>query len=105
MKKTLIGIAVASAFLLAGNVQADPAALAQSSGCLNCHSVDAKLVGPALQEIAAKYAGEEGAAEMLAGKIKNGSNGVWGQIPMPPNPAVSDENALVLAEFILSLNN
>jgi cytochrome c len=104
MKKTLIGIAAASALILAGNVQAD-ADLAQNSGCLNCHQVDAKLVGPGLKEIAAKYAGEEGAAEMLAGKIKNGSNGVWGQIPMPPNPAVSDENALVLAEFILSLNN
>ena len=104
MKKTLIGIAAASALILAGNVQAD-ADLAQNSGCLNCHQVDAKLVGPALTEIAAKYAGEDGAAEMLAGKIKNGSNGVWGQIPMPPNPAVSDENALVLAEFILSLNN
>jgi cytochrome c len=104
MKKTLIGIAAASALILAGNAQAD-ADLAQNSGCLNCHQVDAKLVGPGLKEIAAKYAGEDGAAEMLAGKIKNGSNGVWGQIPMPPNPAVSDENALVLAEFILSLNN
>jgi cytochrome c len=104
MKKTLIGIAAASALILAGNAQAD-ADLAQNSGCLICHQVDAKLVGPGLKEIAAKYAGEDGAAEMLAGKIKNGSNGVWGQIPMPPNPAVSDENALVLAEFILSLNN
>jgi len=104
MKKTLIGIAAASALILAGNAQAD-ADLAQNSGCLNCHQVDAKLVGPGLKEIAAKYADEDGAAEMLAGKIKNGSNGVWGQIPMPPNPAVSDENALVLAEFILSLNN
>lgn len=102
MKKALVGIAAASALILAGNVQAD-AELAQNSGCMNCHAVDTKLVGPALNEIAAKYAGEEGAAEMLAGKIKNGSNGVWGQIPMPPNAAVSDENALVLAEFILSL--
>ena len=102
MKKALIGIAAASALILAGHVQAD-ADLAKNSGCLNCHNVDAKLVGPALVDIAAKYADEEGAAEMLAGKIKNGSNGVWGQIPMPPNPAVSDENALVLAEFILSL--
>jgi cytochrome c len=102
MKKALVGIAAASALILAGNVQAD-AELAQNSGCMNCHAVDTKLVGPSLNEIAAKYAGEEGAAEMLAGKIKNGSNGVWGQIPMPPNAAVSDENALVLAEFILSL--
>lgn len=102
MKKTLIGIAAASALMLVGNVQAD-ADLAKNSGCLNCHNVDAKLVGPGLTEIAAKYAGQEGAAEMLADRIKNGSNGVWGQIPMPPNAAVSDADALTLAEFILSL--
>lgn len=102
MKKALIGIVAASALILAGNVQADEE-LAKNSGCMNCHAVDTKLVGPALKDIADKYAGDEGAAEMLAGKIKNGSSGVWGQIPMPPNAAVSDENALVLAEFILSL--
>ncbi len=81
----------------------DNLALAKDSGCMNCHNVDAKLVGPALTEIAVKYAGEEGAAEMLAGKIKNGSSGVWGQIPMPPNPALSDADALTLAEWILAL--
>jgi cytochrome c len=102
MKIALIGMVAASALMLVGNVQAD-ADLAKNSGCLNCHNVDAKLVGPALKEVAAKYAGEDGAAEMLAGKIKNGSSGVWGQIPMPPNPAVSDENALKLAEWVLSL--
>ena len=102
MKKTLIGMVAVSALMLAGTVQAD-ADLAKNSGCLNCHNVDTQLVGPALTEIAAKYAGEDGAAELLAGRIKDGSNGVWGQIPMPPNAAVSDENALVLAEFILSL--
>ena len=93
----------ASALMLVGTVHAD-ADLAQSSGCMNCHNVDAKLVGPAYKEVAAKYAGEEGAAEMLADRIKNGSSGVWGQIPMPPNAAVSDEDALKLAEWVLSLN-
>lgn len=102
MKRALIGMVAASALMLVGNVQANEE-LAKSSGCMNCHNVDAKLVGPALKEVAAKYAGEDGAAEMLAGKIKNGSSGVWGQIPMPPNPAVSDENALKLAEWVLSL--
>lgn len=102
MKRALIGMVAASALMLVGNVQANEE-LAKSSGCMNCHNVDAKLVGPALKEVAAKYAGEDGAAEMLAGKIKNGSSGVWGQIPMPPNPAVSDENAQKLAEWVLSL--
>jgi len=93
----------ASALLIAANAQAD-ADLAKNSGCLNCHNVDTKLVGPSLKEIAAKYAGQDGASDYLAGKIKNGSNGVWGPVPMPPNPMVSDDNAKVLSDFILSLN-
>ncbi|GJL75985.1 MAG TPA: cytochrome C-551 [Nitrosomonas sp.] len=103
MRAVLIGVVAASALLLAANAQAD-ADLAKNSGCLNCHNVDTKLVGPSLKEVAAKYAGEDGASDYLADKIKNGSNGVWGPVPMPPNAMVSDENAKVLADFILSLN-
>jgi len=103
MKAVLIGMVAASALVLAGNAQAD-AALATSSGCLNCHQVEVKTVGPALKAIAEKYAGQDDASDYLAGQIKNGSNGVWGPIPMPPNAAVSDDNAKVLADFILSLN-
>lgn len=103
MKGILVSMVAASALLLAANVQAD-AELAKNSGCLNCHNVDTKLVGPSLKEIAAKYAGQDGASDYLAGQIKNGSNGVWGPVPMPPNAMVSDENAKVLADFILSLN-
>ncbi|MEK7302790.1 MAG: cytochrome C-551, partial [Pseudomonadota bacterium] len=62
-----------------------------------------KLVGPSLKDIAAKYAGQDGASAMLADKILKGSNGVWGPIPMPPNANVSPENAKVLADFILTL--
>jgi len=102
MKKVLIGAVAASALLLVGVAQAS-ADLAKSSGCLNCHNVDTKLVGPSLKDIAAKYAGKDDAATYLAGKIKGGSNGVWGPIPMPPNANVSDENAKVLADFILTL--
>jgi cytochrome c len=103
MRAVLISMFAASALLVAVNAQAD-ADLAKNSGCLNCHNVDTKLVGPALKEIAAKYAGQDDASDYLAGKIKNGSNGVWGPVPMPPNPMVSDDNAKVLADFILSLN-
>src|SRR5262245_20905312 len=53
--------------------------------CQACHSVDKKLVGPAYKEVAAKYAGDSAAPAKLAQKIKAGSTGVWGQIPMPPN--------------------
>ncbi|GKS69238.1 cytochrome c [Nitrosomonas sp. PY1] len=102
MKKVLIGAIAASALLLNGVVFAN-ADLAKNSGCLNCHNVDTKLVGPSLKDIAAKYADKADAATYLAGKIKGGSKDVWGPVPMPPNTAVSDDNAKVLAEFILTL--
>ena len=102
MRKVLIGAVAASALLLAGVAQAN-ADLAKSSGCLNCHNVDTKLVGPSLKDIAGKYAGQADASAYLADKIVKGSNGVWGPIPMPPNAAVSAENAKVLADFILTL--
>ncbi|MBX3630412.1 MAG: c-type cytochrome [Nitrosomonas sp.] len=101
MRAVLISM-FAAALLFTANAQAD-ANLAKNSGCLNCHNVDTKLVGPALKDIAAKYADQEGASDYLAGQIKNGSNGVWGPVPMPPNAMVSEENAKILADFILSL--
>lgn len=75
-------------------------ALFSAKACVACHSVDNKVVGPALKEVAAKYAGD---ADHIINSIKNGSQGNWGPIPMPPN-AVNDEEAAQLAEWILSLN-
>jgi len=102
MKTVLIGMASAAALMLAGSAFAS-ADLAKSSGCLNCHNVDTKLVGPSLKDVAAKYASKSDASAYLADKILKGSNGVWGPIPMPPNANVSPENAKVLADFILTL--
>ncbi len=84
------------------NVMADEA-LAKSKNCLACHSVDAKLIGPAYKDVAARYKGEEGAAEKLAEKLRSGGSGVWGKIPMPPNPVISDEDLKTLINWILSL--
>ncbi|SFQ83402.1 Cytochrome c551/c552 [Halopseudomonas formosensis] len=75
-------------------------ALFSAKACVACHSVDNKVVGPAMKEVAAKYAGD---ADHIINSIKNGSQGNWGPIPMPPN-AVNDEEAAQLAEWILSLN-
>ena len=102
MKAVWMGIAAASALLMVGTAQAN-ADLAKSSGCMNCHTVDKKLVGPALKDIAAKYKGDAGAVDKLAVKVQKGSQGVWGPVPMPPNAKVSDADAKKLAEFILSL--
>ncbi|MEO5654756.1 MULTISPECIES: c-type cytochrome [Nitrosospira] len=102
MKAVWIGMVAASALLMVGTAQAN-ADLAKSSGCLNCHTVDKKLVGPALKDIAAKYKADPAAADKLAVKIQKGSQGVWGPIPMPPNAKVNDADAKTLAQFILSL--
>ncbi len=76
--------------------------LAEEKNCLACHGVADKVLGPALKEVAAKYAGQANAAAMLAEKIQKGSVGVWGQVPMPAN-AVSADEAKQLAGWVLSL--
>lgn len=102
MKKAWLGAFAASALLVAGYAQAD-AELAKKNNCVACHQVDTKLVGPAFKDVAAKFGDRKDAVEFLAGKIKSGSTGEWGQIPMPPNVNVSEADAKALAEWILTL--
>ena len=105
MKKIMM-IAAAAGLVLAGSAQAADAekakALAQSKNCLACHAIDKKLVGPAYTEIAKKYKGNKDAEAMLIKKVINGGGGVWGTIPMPPNPVKEDE-AKLLVDWVLSL--
>ena len=82
--------------------QADEA-LAKKHNCLACHAVDKKLVGPAYKEIAKKYKGQNAAAQ-LQQKVKKGSQGVWGPVPMPPNAAVPDADIKKLVDWILGLS-
>ena len=76
--------------------------LAEKKNCLACHAVKEKVVGPALKEVAAKYAGQDDAANRLADKIRQGGVGVWGQVPMPPNDVTAAE-AKVLADWVLAM--
>ncbi|MDD1017090.1 MULTISPECIES: c-type cytochrome [Pseudomonas] len=103
MKNTLLSLLglLASASLQPA-VAADGLALFQSKSCVACHAVDSKLVGPSLKDVAVKNAGVKGAADTLASHIKNGTQGNWGPIPMPAN-AVSDDEAKLLANWVLSL--
>jgi len=78
-------------------------ALMQKAGCEACHAIDKKLVGPPYVDVAAKYKGDAGANAKLAQKIKAGGAGVWGQIPMPPNPQVPDDDIKALVSWILAL--
>ena len=96
------GMAVAgSAGAALDNAAAD--AMMKKDGCAACHSVDKKIVGPAYQDVAAKYKGDKDAATKLADKVKKGGVGVWGQIPMPPNAQVSDADIKELVGWILTL--
>jgi cytochrome c len=77
--------------------------LMKKDGCVACHAVDKKIVGPAYVDVAAKYKGDKGAAAKLVEKVKKGGSGVWGQIPMPPNPQASDADIKALVDWILTL--
>ena len=76
--------------------------LAKKHACFACHATDKKMVGPAYKDVAAKYRADKDAAKKLAAKVKNGSQGVWGTIPMPPNSAVPDADINTLVKWILS---
>lgn len=93
--------------LLAGMASAATEAemmdVARKSGCLACHSLDKKLVGPAWREVGAKYAGQADADAKLLAKIKKGGKGVWGEVPMPPNPTVKEADIKTLVAFVLTL--
>lgn len=98
--------AAAGATLAAGAYAADPKAaeaLAKASGCLACHTVDKKLVGPSYKEIADKYRKEKGAEANLIGKVKAGGKGVWGDVPMPPNAHVKDADIKTIVQWIMSI--
>jgi len=75
--------------------------LAQKNACLACHGIDKKIVGPAYQDVAKKYAGQKDAEAMLVHSIKTGGSGKWGPVPMPPQAALSDADAHKLAVWIL----
>jgi cytochrome c len=76
--------------------------LATAKSCMACHNVAKKVVGPSFKEVAAKYTGQPGATDALAQKIRMGSRGVWGAVPMPANPQVSPADAKALAVWVLS---
>jgi cytochrome c len=73
------------------------------NNCMACHQIDKRKYGPQFYEVAEKYAGDKAMTAKLAAKIKAGGSGVWGEDMMPPQPQVSDANALAMAELILGL--
>jgi cytochrome c len=100
MNRIALAFGIAALAALPAHAQED---LAKKNNCFACHAVDKKVVGPAYKDVAAKYRNDKTAEAKLVDKVKKGGSGVWGQIPMPPNSAVSDADVKTLVHWILSL--
>ena len=103
MKYLVIPASLGLALASGASFAADAEQLLKDKACLTCHQLDKKVVGPAYKDVAAKYKARKDAEAYLVGKIKGGSTGVWGPIPMPPNGTVNDDEAKTLAKFILNV--
>ncbi|MCL2657632.1 MAG: c-type cytochrome [Betaproteobacteria bacterium] len=99
--KGIVATVLVAALPLAA-LAASEEALAKSKGCLACHTVDKKVIGPAYKDVAAKYKSDKGAEANLVKSVTTGSSGKWGQIPMPANN-VTEAEAKKLVAWILSL--
>ncbi len=102
MKSVISASAVALGLLLAGGAQADEK-LARANGCMTCHQIDKKILGPGFKEIANKYRGAAGAEAALVKKTKDGGKGAWGEMIMPPNAHVKDADIATMVKWIMSL--
>ena len=78
-------------------------ALIGQSDCLTCHKVSEKVVGPAYQDVAARYAGKPGIEDSLANKVIHGGSGNWGQVPMTAHANLSHDDAVAMVKYILLL--
>lgn len=105
MKKTVLTlIALCGVAAFSASYAADDAeVLLKTKGCVACHATDAKLVGPSYKDVAAKYAGDADAEEKLISKVRDGGSGVWGPVPMPPHPAISDADLKTMVDWVLAL--
>ena len=80
----------------------DVQALLTANGCLGCHAIDHKVVGPAFRDIAAHYKSVPDAEAQVIPHIRGGGQGRWGNIPMPPMSNVTEAQAAALAQYVLS---
>lgn len=99
---TLLLLGLAVLWSMAGEASASQA-LAAHKGCLGCHDIERSRVGPAFQQVARRYAGQPGAVQRLAEKIRQGGQGQWGVAVMPAHPRLAPEETRLLAEWVLGL--
>lgn len=101
MKIVLVSSAL-GLWLASGTAFADDE-LYKTKNCFACHRIDRNHLAPPFRNIAAKYVDDKGADVKLASKIREGGVGVWGQVPMPPQPQVTEAEALTLSRWILQI--
>jgi len=106
MKYITAGMALAGLMVAGSAMATDMPELAKKNGCVACHSIDKKLVGPAWMDVSKKYKGKAGAEEMLIAKVSKGGSGSWGTTAMPPIDPSGKKQADIkqLVEFILALS-
>ena len=102
LAKFILPAAVALALASAGVRAADPQDAMVKAGCTACHNKEQKIVGPSYKQIAEKYKGQDVTAKLLE-KVRKGGSGVYGPVPMTPNPPskISDAELKAAVEFIL----
>jgi len=92
--------------MMASAAQAEDSAeikeLLQASGCLSCHSITEKIVGPAFKDVVAKYSSDPDAVGTLTQSIKNGSRGKWGRMAMPAHSSLSSDDLKALAAWVMA---
>lgn len=98
-----LGLLLTCSAANAGNPASPAETLARKSGCLACHGVQEKKLGPAYAEVAAKYKGDKSAQARLVSKVKTGGSGNWGDMPMPPNAHIKDEDINTIVAWVLAL--
>ncbi|GAB7535018.1 c-type cytochrome [Burkholderia sp. 3C] len=97
-------LALGAGLLAAPAAQAadDGLRVARGNACMGCHAVDRKLVGPSFKDIAARYKNDPAASAKLEKKVRDGGSGVWGVIPMPAHPGMSDADVKAVVKWVLA---
>lgn len=104
--KSTIKTALCTASVLLGILSITPAVanpqIAKANKCFECHSIDKRIIGPTIREIADKYKGQAGAESRLAEKVRKGSVGVWGTTPMQAYPDMSQKDIDAVVQWMLN---
>lgn len=102
MKQKLFVVVIGLLFSLSASANEQ---LMSKAGCVGCHRIDQKVNGPSFKAIAARYKGQAGAEETLFAKVREGGEGVWGDLPMVPNSPekISDADLKGMIAWILTL--